>query len=77
MTRWTIDGRGDTGTRAFHNCAKGKLEYNVQRRESYFWISDVTYPDGSRTVLDAMGISEASAHARCESHAANSFDARA
>jgi hypothetical protein len=71
MTRWTIDGRGDTGTKARHS-AQGKiLEYNVQRLPSGFWLAEVEYPDGSKLLIDASERSEAGSHARCEYHAAN------
>lgn len=71
MTRWTIDGRGDTGTRALHYNRRGKHEFNVQRLPSGFWLGEVDYPDGSRFQVTASAVSEAEAQARCEFHAAN------
>lgn len=73
MTRWTIDGVGDTGTRAIHHDAQGKKRvYNVSRLPSGFWLSKLTLEDGSTLHIDASERSEAGAHARCERHAANS-----
>jgi hypothetical protein len=70
MTRWTINGRGDTGTLAIHITGSGKiLEYNVQRMPAGYWLSEVEYADGSRLQINASERSEAGAHARCEYHA--------
>jgi hypothetical protein len=71
MTRWTIDGRGDTGTKAIHFNTSGRHTYNVQRLPSGFWLAEVDYPDGSRHRIDASEMTEAGSHARCEFHAAN------
>ena len=71
MTAWTIDGRGDTGTRAIHYTSAGKHTYNVQRLPSGFWMAEVDYPDGSQFRINAAAWSEAEAHASCEYHAAN------
>ena len=75
LTRWTIDGRGDTGTRAIHYTGSGKkVVYNVSRLASNgfcFWLSEAEYPDGSRMHIDATEMTEAGAHSRCEFHAAN------
>ncbi len=70
MTRWTIGGRGDTGTLAIHITPRGHiLEYNVQRLRGGFWLSEVEYSDGSRIEINASEGTEAGAHARCELHA--------
>ena len=69
MTRWTIDGRGDTGTKAIHYQDGKRLTYNVQRLSSDFWLADIEYPDGSRFHLNAAERSESGAQARCEMHA--------
>ena len=71
MTLWTIDGRGDTGTRAIHYTGKGKHSYNVQRLPSGFWLAEIDYPDGSRHHIDASSMTEAGSQSRCEFHAAN------
>ncbi len=71
MTAWTIDGRGDTGTRAIHYNTRGRHKYNVQRLPSSFWLAEVDYPDGSRHRIDASEMTEAGAQSRCEFHAAN------
>ena len=72
MTRWTIDGRGDTGTRAIHYVWGKRWEYNVQRLASGFWLAELEGPDGSRLQINASERSEAGAQARCEMHAAYS-----
>jgi len=72
MTRWTIDGKGDTGTMAIHIRPGGKiLEYNVSRLPSGFWLAEVEYSDGSKYRIDASEMTEAGAQARCEYHAAS------
>ena len=71
MTAWTIEGRGDTGTKAIHFNSSGKHVYNVQRLRSGFWLAEVDYPDGSRHQINASEMSEAGAQSRCEYHAAN------
>jgi len=71
MTRWTIDGRGDTGTRATHYQSGKRYEFNVQRLSGGFWLSELTFMDGSVFQLDASEMSEAGAQARCEFRAAN------
>ena len=78
MTRWTIDGRGDTGTKAIHYQPKRYPErgsvkriYNVQRLSAGFWLSEVEYPDGSILQLNASETTEAGAQVRCEFHAAS------
>ena len=72
MTNWTIDGRGDTGTRMIHYSGSGKkVVYNVCRLPSGFWLSEADYPDRSRMHIDATEMTEAGAHSRCEFHAAN------
>lgn len=71
MTGWTIDGRGDCGTQATHWNRKGKHVYNVQRMASGFYIADVTYPDGSKHIINASERMACAAQARCEYHAAN------
>lgn len=70
MSPWTIDGRGDTGTKAVHYTRKGRHTYNVQRLRSGFWLSELDFPDGSRLLVNASEMTEAGAHARCEMHAA-------
>ena len=73
MTRWTIDGRGDTGTRAIHYNGKGRHVFNVQRLPSGFWLAECEIPDGSRFQVDASERTEAGAQARCEWYAANTL----
>lgn len=72
MTRWTIDGRGDTGTRANHCRRDGEyVRYNVSRLSGGFWLSELICRDGSALQLNASEMTEAGAHARCEMHAAS------
>ena len=71
MTRWTIDGRGDTGTRATHYQSGKRYEFNVQRLSDGFWLSELTFMDGSTLQLAQFDMSEAGAQARCEFRAAN------
>jgi len=67
MTPWTINGRGDTGTRAIHReQRRGQLVFNVCRLAGGFWLSEVTFPDRSTRQIDATARSEALAHMRCE-----------
>lgn len=73
MTHWTIDGRGDTGTRAVHFNSNGKHVFNVQRLPSGFWLAEVDYPDGSRFQINASEMTEAGSHARCEYFAINTL----
>jgi hypothetical protein len=72
MTRWTIDGRGDTGTRANHYRSSGEyVRYNVSRISEGYWLSELICRDGSTLQIDASEMTEAGAQARCEFHAAN------
>ena len=71
MTGWTIDGRGDMGTQAFHYSKGKKRTYNVSRLVADFWLAEVEYPDGSILRINASEMTEAGSQARCEYHAAN------
>jgi hypothetical protein len=71
MTGWTIDGRGDTGTRATHVTVKGPLHYNVSRLSGGFWLAEMDCRDGSIFQISASERSEKDAHKRCEAHAAS------
>jgi len=78
MTRWTIDGTGDTGTRAHHyytisGAGSFGRTYNVSRLPSGFWLAEYSIPGGEWVQLDASEMTEAGAQARCEMHAANSL----
>lgn len=70
MTAWTIDGRGDTGTRATHYAKGKRYEFNVQRLER-FWLAEIEFTDGSILQINSSEMTEAGAHARCEFYAAN------
>ncbi len=59
MTRWTIDGIGDTGSRAQHSYSGELVEYNVQRLSGGYWLSELVLPDGSRFQVDTSERSEA------------------
>ncbi len=74
MTRWTIDGRGDTGTKAIHYSKGNRYTYNVSRlsgRSGGWWLSECEFEDGSILQINSSEITAAGAQARCEMHAAN------
>jgi hypothetical protein len=66
MTRWTIDGRGDTGTKAIHYSKGKRYVYNVCRLSGGFWLAECEFMDGSILQLNASEMTSAGAQARCE-----------